>query len=434
MKRVTTMLWGAGLLSLSLALTGAEAQRVRDYALSGAALVRQSTGLNNPYTLLRRPEARMIASAALEGPLSEERVAALLRGSEVQIDNLLETSVLRRNPDGTYGLAMTVLTVEDRELIDRVSDPMGRSLAEAFLGERAAFDRILSRYDLDGVDPAMVRMALIGCVVLDWDGLRVTAEQNYRSRPVPRANGDRYQMVLRERAPHISERALYWGSHNNSTAGDTIWMTTFGDQMRGTKRVAFPDLTGIIEGPDLQAHAPPPVAAFMAETLSAGLEASQQTAGRIMIALRAGPANAAALAAAAQQPLERVQRVLDLLAALLYVELRDGRYRAAVPVFTFDRDGAMIAEYRALGQRVIRDWLAANYGRIQQQLSSLAALRAGVPYRTMFTELWHPIFGWANYHLVREGYLHDPNGPNPRFVGFVPFVWDAQLRLQSFYD
>src|SRR5687768_16660909 len=171
MKRVA-MLWGAGLLSLSLVQTGAEAQRARDYALSGAALVRQSTGLNNPYTLLRRPEARAIATAALEGPLSSERLAALLRGSDVQIDNLLETSVLRRNPDGTYGLAMTVLTVEDRELIDRVSDPMGRSLAEAFLRERAAFDRILSRYDLEGVDPAMVRMALIGCVVLDWDGLR----------------------------------------------------------------------------------------------------------------------------------------------------------------------------------------------------------------------------------------------------------------------
>jgi hypothetical protein len=182
----------------------------------------------------------------------------------------------------------------------------------------------------------------------------------------------------------------------------------------------------------MEDHAPAAVAAELARSLASRMDEAQEIAGPVMVALRNGPADAATLAAAAAQPPERVQPVLDLLAALQYIELRDGRYRAAVPVFTMERDGEMIREYRALGQQIMRRWLASNFERAQRELSGLAALGAGVPFKTMFTELWHPIFGWANYHLVHQGYLHDPYGPTARFVSFVPFVWDARLRLQSF--
>lgn len=417
---------------LVLLAGGAQAQRVPDYSVYGAATTRNSTGLSNPYTMLRLPAAQAVATEALAGRLSAERLAALLRGSEVQIQHLLDASVLAPTGDGNYRLAMTVLTVADRELLDRVADPLGRSLAAAFLAERAAFDRILARYDMPGVDPALVRMALIGCAILDWDGLRLTAAENYRALPVPRPNGDRFQMVLRERAPHLSGYSIYVGSHNAPAAGDTVWMTTFGDAHRGGRRVGFPDLTWIVEGSDLEAQAPAPIAAELARSLGARMEEAQDIAAPIMMALRNGAADAAALARAAGRSAEQVQPILDLLVAIQYVESRDGTYRALIPVFTLERDGEMIRGYRALGRQVMNRWLRANYARAQQDLSGLAALRAGVPFRTMFTELWHPIFGWTNYHLVRQGYLYDPYGPTARYISFAPFVWDAQLRLESF--
>jgi hypothetical protein len=419
------------LLTLATQPTPAPAQQ-HTYSVSGAAQIRNSTGLNNPYILLARPDVQTIATEALAGPISREQLATLLRGSEVKLENLLETDVLERTADGRYKLAMTVFTVEDRELIDRVADPLARSLAAAFLQERAAFDRIFSRYDMPGVDPELVRMALIGCAILDWDGLLVTADNNYRTNLNKKANGDQYQMVLRERAPHISAQALYWGSHNQDVAGKTIFMTTFGDHHTGSKRVAFPDLTWIIDSDDMEDHVPAPVASQVANVLSAGLDEAQQIAGPIMVALRSGPADTATLAAATRQPLERVQSVLDLLTALQYVEKQETRYRAAIPVFTFERDGEMIREARTLGQDIMRRWLQSNYARAQTEFSSLSALRVGVPFKTMFTELWHPIFGWTNYHLVKQGYLHDPYGPKAKFISFVPFIWDARLRLQAF--
>ena len=403
----------------------------RDYSVSGAASV-QSSGLYNPYTLLARKDVQAIADEALKGPITERRLSSILRDSEITVDHLVATDVLTRLPDGTYRLAMTVFTIEDRLLLDRVGDTLGRSLAQAVLARRADFDRILGSYDMPGVDPALVRMALIGCLMLDWDGLRVTAESGFRTAAVRKANGDEFQMVLRERTPLATSRALYWGSHNAPAAGGTVRMSTFGDHHPGSTRAAFPDLTWIVEERDFGRVARSPVSSQLAKAFAAEMAESQDIAALIMRHLRTGPASAETLGAAASQTAERTRRVLDLLTSLQYVELKDGQYHAAVPVFTVERDGEMLRAFRALGRQVMLEWLTQNYPEAQRQLDSLAALRAGVPFKTMFTEIWHPIFGWANYHLVREGLLHDPYGPKARFVSFVPFVWDARLRLDLF--
>lgn len=420
----------ATMLAISAGQAAPALAQQTPYTISGAALVPNSTGLDNPYTLLRRPDVQAIAHEALAGPLTRERLAALLRGSDVTIDHLLRADILAPLDAGRYRLAMTVLPAEDRRLLDRVSARYASSLAEAFLAERPAIDRILARYDMPGVDPEVVRMALIGCVTLDWDGLGVTARGGYRAAPVPKANGDRFQMVLRGRAPDVSGRALYFGSHNAQTAGNRIWMTTFGDHA-GQERAAFPDLTWIIDEGDFAGHSSRTLAPQLSSLFASGMSDAQDLTGAIMIALRDGPADVAALARAIRQTPARTEAVLGLLQALQYVELREGRYRAIVPVFTYDRDHQMLAEYRELGRQIMRRWLAANYERIRGELSGLAALRAGVPYPVMFTEIWHPLFGWTNYHLVRRGYLHDPYGPTSRFMSFVPFVWEARLDFQE---
>lgn len=415
----------------ALALAAPTPAQQREYSVSGAASVK-SVGLYNPYTLLVRKDVQRVADEALTGPISAERLASLLAGSEVTADHLTTTDVLIRRTDGSYQLGMTVFTAEDRVLLDRVSDGLGQSLAQAVVARRKDFDRILGRYDLQGVDPAMVRMALVGCLMLDWDGLRVTAENDFRTAAVKKPSGDEYQMVLRERTPLASARALYWGSHNAPAAGGAIKMSTFGDHHPGSARAAFPDLTWIVEERDFGRIARTPLAPQLAKAFAAEMESTQDATALIMRRLRAGGADEAALSQAAGQPLERTRQILELLTALNYVSLSGGRYQAAIPVFTAERDGEMLREFRALGRAVMLDWLKKNYATSERQLGSLAALRAGVPFKVMYTEIWHPIFGWANYHLVRDGYLHDPYGPKARFISFVPFVWDASLRMDFF--
>lgn len=424
------LLLGAA-MSLCLAAGPAAAQQ-RDYFVSGAANVQASKGLYNPYTLLARKDVQAIADEALKGPISAARLTTLLRDSEVKLDHLLESAVLVRLPDGRYRLDMTVFTAEDRLLLDQVSDPLGRSLAASILDRREEFDRILGRYDMPGVDPSLVRMALIGCLMLDWDGLRVTADNGFRTAAVRKPNGDQFQMVLRERTAQAANRALYYGSHNMDAAGGAMRMSTFGDHHPGSARVAFPDLTWIVEERDFARLARAPVTAQLADAFSAEMTDSQDVAALVMRRLREGPADAAALSDAASQGAERTKAVLDLLAALQYVEKDGDRYRAIVPVFTLERDGEMIGQLRDLGRAIMLDWFRKNYDDVRRRLAGLTALKAGVPFKTMFTEIWHPIFGWTNYHLVREGYLHDPYGPKARFVSFVPFVWDKRLRLDVF--
>lgn len=419
-------------LWIAYGLTAPAMAQDRDYFVSGAANVQASKGLYNPYTLLERDDVQAIATEALNGPLRADRLRTMLRGSEVTVDHLTEAAVLVRLPDGRYRLDMTVFTAADRLLLDRVSDPLGKSLAAAILARRAEFDRILARYDMPGVDPGLVRMALIGCLVLDWDGLRVTADNGFRTPAVRKPNGDQFQMVLRERTPAAANRALYYGSHNADAAGATMRMTTFGDHHPGSARVAFPDLTWIATARDFDRLARPPVSNQLAEAFGREMSASQDLAALIMRRLRDGPADAAALGDAANTSAERTAAALDLLTAIQYVERDGDRYRAIVPVFTLERDGAMLSQLRDLGKQVMLEWLRGNYEQTQRQLSGLAALKAGVPFKTMFTEIWHPIFGWANYHLIRDGYLHDPYGPGARFISFVPFVWDRRLRLDVF--
>jgi hypothetical protein len=283
----------------------------------------------------------------------------------------------------------------------------------------------MSGYDLAGMDRRDLAFVLIGCVGLDWDGLSITAEQGYRSPAVRRANGDHYIVWARESAPNISYRALYWGSHNDQRGA--VWLTTFGDH-DALPRAGLPDAVWEARAAILRARLPEEARAALRLTVYADYEASLDRAAAAMLALRDGPKDAAALMRTMDAPADTAQRTLDLLAALHYVGVEDGAYGARVPVFA-ERDRAMLDAARAQSRAIVVRWLRANAAHMRRDLGDLSAVRAGVPYDQVFTEVWHYLFGAVNARLASSGMIADPYAEGSQWRGFVPFVWASSLAL-----
>jgi hypothetical protein len=147
----------------------------------------------------------------------------------------------------------------------------------------------------------------------------------------------------------------------------------------------------------------------------------------MMFSLREHPRNLADLAAVAGMSINDAKNLLSLLAELEYVDLIPIGYRARIPVLT-DQDGQVVQRLRRVGSEVMSMWLSENYADIKAQLSELTAVRHGVPYPVVFTQVWHYLFGTANRKLVKFGVFADPYAQSKRHKGFIPAVWHDSLR------
>ena len=70
-------------------------------------------------------------------------------------------------------------------------------------------------------------------------------------------------------------------------------------------------------------------------------------------------------------------------------------------------------------------------GRCRARISSLTALRQGVPFTVIYSEVWHYIFGHANYFLAADGLITDPYAEAWPFRGFVPVLWATSIDASS---
>ncbi len=385
------------------------------------------SGRRDPGYLLRQAAVQSAIIEASRGPLPEERVAELLGAGDASVEDLVATGILKPAGESRYGLALNYYSTADQALIRDVAAELSHSLAAAFVSERDGFETLLSHYDLADADHHAVAMALIGAVVLDWDGLGVTAAGEYRLPTVQQATGDYYVPWARERGPESGVRALYWGSHNADIDGITL--TTFGDH-HSLPRIALPDMFFSIGKDELVPHLPEPVRSALLWPARSQWDEMQSDAARIMIRLRAGSADATALAGAVGREPDEIRRTLQLLEAVHYIRKEGDLYAASIPVFTA-QDAPLIEQVRAEGRRIMEAWLQRNHPVVRRRLAELTAVKAGVPFEQLFTQIWHDMFGWANYRLVQQGLLIDPYGPRSLYEGFQPFVWETSLDLQS---
>ena len=81
----------------------------------------------------------------------------------------------------------------------------------------------------------------------------------------------------------------------------------------------------------------------------------------------------------------------------------------------------------ALSRGVMEEWLTATYPAMRARLGTLTAARQGVPFASLFTQIWHEFFGLATRELAQRGLLFDPTSGPGHYGGSFPLLWRRAL-------
>jgi hypothetical protein len=212
---------------------------------------------------------------------------------------------------------------------------------------------------------------------------------------------------------------LYWGSHNQYIGEATF--TTFGDH-DALPRFGLPDmfwsprraLSSFEEKPEWQAAGGSLISAYM--------EGALEDAARVMFSLQSEDLSFAMLQAETGIAVKKLEKLLTLLETAEYVARDDDHFVSTAVVLTSDEE-KMIHDMLRHGREITIEWHENNYETVKRNLLDLTPLRYGVPFGTVYTEVWHFIFGIANRILVEEGLFCDPYSADRLIKGFVPAVW-----------
>lgn len=388
----------AGVLSAAQATE--ESPHLLNFSITGWTSS-SSPSENATYAMTHREVQRLLLAIA-DKPRDRAFVEDGLRGSNISVENMISNGALRFE-EGRYWLNFSLLTRADQDQIRRAAVTFSQSLANALLKRRAEIDNLLKQYDLDGVDRNAVAFFVLGCMSLDWDGLKLSTEKGYRAQTPKRKNGEYF--VMAEEVGGLSLKQIYWGSNNGGNG--KYMVTTFGDHFspRQSLRDAVPQ--------------------WLREA-----ESSQQysTVGTIMFALRDGPQTFANLTAATQLASGRLEEVLTALQSAGWLEKRGSRYRALIPVLTA-RDKQLVLALLKIGREEIETWLANNYDEVRASLDDISPVRNRVAYPIVFDQVWHYLFGIANQDLVRAGLFFDPYDRDVKRPGYVVAVWEQGINL-----
>jgi hypothetical protein len=375
----------------------------------------------NPTEILGSPEVQRLVLAIAERPHTRAEVGAAVAGRFFGVDDMVATGLLREEGE-RLRLDFNLLRVDDQQRILEATESIGRDLAGDFLEHRGRLTALAARHDQPRDVGAELLFVVVGCFSLDWDGLALAEERGWRDGAQRTIDGHAFTPWAKEKGAAISLERLFWGSHNASS-GD-LWATTFGDH-HSLPRFGLPDLLwrsnqAFTEFEDVDARraAARLVSSYAMDSLGDALE--------IMRLLRHENLGREALATATGVPAERLERLLALLEAAEYVELRDSLYEARVVVL-LEEDASTVDAIVAAGRGIMTRWHEENYPAIRDQLSSLTPGRNGVPFERVYTEIWHFVFGIANRVLVDEGLFANPYATTRRHKGFIPAVWAGEL-------
>jgi len=391
-------------------------------------------------TYFNAPPVRRLIYRLESGPATRDEVDSALAGSELGAEDLLRVKILSET-GGRFRIGFNYFTASDMEAIYRVAAKYVPKLVAGYQAKRGELDRILSSYPAKSVPEQRLAFALIAGMSLNWDGLAVSLERGYRRPILVTGPGWKYSFWASEEVPGHSSRDYIWGSttfpagsFNFAVNPVDFTFSSFGDPT-SDPRMSFPDLLYL---PQTELAGPVRTLAHAIGVIDErrfgmdfkgvlGFELARPV-GTMLFALRQEPRTAESLASlVSAEWRDRVPAILDLLAEVQYVEVgQAGRYQLTMPVL--DRaDGPVTDAALALSRRVITDWLARYYGPMKADLAGLTALRQGVPYESLFTQIWHELFGLATRQLAAAGVIEDARGPAVRYPGSLALVWRSSL-------
>lgn len=414
----TRRIWLAAVLLCGLA--GGLHARAADIVLQ-VGITGEDTlaGLDDPVHVLKLPEVSRLMERMADRPRGAKYVRQALAGSAVDLGRLLDLHLVR-SWNQKYAINFNYLTLQDQATLIRVLTPYAYDLARSYQSHWNEFDSLFRAYNGRGVATGEVAFAVIGALSLDWDGLDLTAKKGLRMTAETLPGGRDFIVWAKERSPATSLKGLYWGSHSEIVRD--VQFTSFGDH-GSLPRVALPDLLwrtrariSTVDG----------VSRSVGSALDLALRPYYESdflvdVGRILRLLRRSPAACDSLAHATGIDKARVAAILRLLVEMQYIRKDRQSCQLVVPFFSIE-DKPMIDAARVLSRRIMAGWLDRNFLSIQDSLRDLAVLRYGVPYRQLFTEVWHFIFGLTNRALVEGGQFADPYAADHLSKGVVPFV------------
>lgn len=198
---------------------------------------------------------------------------------------------------------------------------------------------------------------------------------------------------------------------------------TFGDH-DVEDRWGFPDLIWRVGSAISQFEAaPPPIGRYTSDAmLSYYRDDVLQDIGRILLAARNGATTVGDIVKTSDVARDRAEKLWRLLVALQYFDRREDRYCLIVPMLGEQYEDMLDAALK-LSNQIMVGWLDDNYDRVKADLGGLTAIRHGVPYEDLYTQIWHYTFGLVNRELVRTGFFQDPYDEARASQGFIPFAF-----------
>lgn len=251
--------------------------------------------------------------------------------------------------------------------------------------------------------------------------------------------GFHYSFWASEDVPSHDTHGFYWGSstlpegrYNYARDPADYAFSSFGDPF-SDPRMSLPDLLLISAGDmDPRVRAAAERLGLVHDTSFGGdfkdvlgFESGRDFAA-VLFALREGPKRPRQLAPLIRDP-ARIIAILGLLEEIQYVSHDEaGTFQLLAPVL--DRaDGPLLDRVLALNREILARWLTGVSPEMRRDLGTLTAMRHRVPYESLFTQIWHELFGLTTRELVRSGFLFDPAGPEARYKGSYPTLWRHAL-------
>jgi hypothetical protein len=389
-------------------------------------------------TYFDEPRVRELIYQVETGPVSREQAQAALKGSGSTLGDLLRVGLLRED-HGRYVLAFNYFTAADMKAVIAAARKHVPSLVAAYLEHRSELDRILDDYPVKSVAEDRLAFVLIAGFSLNWDGLAVTQDAAFRRDLLVEGDGFGYSFWASEAVPGHDTHGFYWGSSTlptgrfNYESDPVDWSySSFGDPY-SDPRMNFPDLllTSADEMEPAVREAARRIGLIHDTSLGGdfpdvlGFESGRDFA-TLLFRLREGPKGVEDLAEGFGDS-TKLGAYLDLLHEIQYAERdEEGVYHLLVPVLDHP-DRPLVDAALRWSRNTLTGWLTAHYSDLRKEMGSLTAMRQGVPFESLFTQIWHELLGLATRELARSGLLFDPAGPQLRYKGSYPVLWRQDL-------
>jgi len=380
----------------------------------------------NPSFLLSHLEVQRLLIQVAEQPRSRAFIEAALEETMITLEDLVKTGLLKQAGEH-FRISFILFLKQDLATIKSVAGELSANLAAQYLDRADEFQQILQKTTAEHNSVNALAFILIGCFSLDWDGLQITSELDYRTEPQPTERGDRYIAWAEERQ-YEDVRGIYWGSHNDYYS-DCV-LTTFGDHC-ALPRTAFPDLGWRMERSVYKMELEAAMEQNLMRAFSPYVSEFSEQLGLLMLALARGIRELDPLAKELGTTPEHTLSLLDLFIELNYVEGdTTSGFKPVIPILPA-ADAPMVDEVLTLSGEILVDWLQEHIEELRDRLGNLTPLKYGLTFQEIFSQIWHYLFGLANQHMVEAGFFADPYNAERQYQGFIPAVWHPDVMPEE---